>query len=98
MWNLSDVRSIEYRGGRVFHITFQDGLAGEVDFSEYLARGPIFEPLKDESYFRSAEITGGTIAWPNGADIAPETLYEKIENATKSAHPTDVTRASNVRG
>ena len=34
MWNLSDVRSIEYPGGRVFHITFQDGLAGEVDFSD----------------------------------------------------------------
>jgi hypothetical protein len=87
MWNLSDVKTIEYRRGRVFHVTFEDGLEGEVDFSEYLARGPIFEPLKDESYFRAAAIVGGTIAWPNGADIAPESLYERLENARKSSHP-----------
>jgi hypothetical protein len=81
MWNLSDVKTIEYRGRRVFHIKFEDGLEGEVDFSEYLDRGPIFEPLKEESYFRMASVEGGTIAWPNGADIAPETLYEKLRDS-----------------
>ena len=83
MWNLSDVKAIQYRGRWIFHVQFEDGLEGEVDFSEYLDRGPIFEPLKEESYFRMASIEGGTIAWPNGADIAPETLYAKIENSKK---------------
>jgi hypothetical protein len=80
MWKLNDVIKIEYLHDRVFRITFDDGLEGEVNFSEYIGRGTVFEPLKDESFFRQASIEGGTIAWPNGADIAPETLYEKIEN------------------
>jgi hypothetical protein len=84
MWNMNDIKAIEYRRDRVFHVTFDDGLEGEVDFSEYIGKGPIFEPLRDESFFRKASVKGGTIAWPNGADIAPETLYEKIELAERT--------------
>jgi hypothetical protein len=46
-----------------------------VDFRKWLD-GPVFEPLKDRSYFRRFFLDAGTIVWPNGADIAPETLYE----------------------
>ena len=88
MWNLNEVKSIEYRRDRIFYIIFDDGLAGEVDFSEYIGKGPVFEPLRDESYFRKALIEGGTVAWPNSADIAPETLYEKIESANKALQRT----------
>ncbi len=78
MWNMNDVREIEYKGGFVYRIVFDDGRSGDVDFSEYIGRGPVFEPLRDMSFFRKARIEGGTISWPNGADVAPETLYEKI--------------------
>ncbi|HTW90207.1 MAG TPA: DUF2442 domain-containing protein [bacterium] len=87
MWQLNDVTNIEYREGYVYRITFDDGLSDDVDFAEYLGRGPVFAPLRDLTYFRQAQIEGGTIAWPNGADIAPETLYERIEAQVEAQAP-----------
>ncbi len=77
MWNLNDVVEIEYVSDYSYRIVFDDGSNAVVDFSEYLDRGPVFVPLRDLDFFRKARIEGGTIAWPNGADVAPETLYDK---------------------
>jgi hypothetical protein len=65
----------EYCGGYSIHLTFNDNSEKTVDFRQWLD-GPVFEPLRDPNYFRSFFLEGGTVAWPNGADIAPETLYE----------------------
>ncbi len=65
-----------YRGDYRIELVFQDGVQATVDFSQWLD-GPVFEPLRDREYFRRFFIDGGTVAWPNGADIAPETLYEE---------------------
>ena len=77
---MNDVIKIEYKSGFVYHVVFDDGKNGDMDFSGYIGKGPVFEPLRDLSFFKKATIEGGTISWPNGADIAPETLYEKISN------------------
>ena len=78
MWNMNDVTKIEYKNDYIYHIVFDDGTNGEVDFFEYIGKGPVFESFRDLKLFRKARIDGGTIAWPNGVDIAPETLYEKL--------------------
>lgn len=85
MLKLNDITNIEYRGGHVYRLRFDDGLEGEIDFSGYIGRGQVFDAFTDLSFFRNARIEGGTIAWPNGADIAPETLYEKVQQATAPA-------------
>lgn len=71
------VTRADYRGGFRIHLTFNDESEGTVDFRAWL-RGPVFEPLKAPTYFRRFFLDGGTVAWPNGADIAPETLYESV--------------------
>jgi len=82
MWNLNDMTHLEYKGQYVYHIIFDDGTQGEIDFSPYLTRGQVFQPLSALTFFQQATIEGGTIAWPNGIDIAPETLYEQCEQCS----------------
>jgi hypothetical protein len=71
---LPQVVKAEYRGGHRIRLTFNDGSEKTVDFRPWL-NGPVFEPLKDERYFQRFFLEGGTVGWPNGADIAPETLH-----------------------
>jgi hypothetical protein len=78
MSTLPQVVGAEYRGGHRIRLVFGDGREKTVDFGRWLS-GPVFEPLKDEQYFRRFFIEGGTVGWPNGADIAPETLYAAAE-------------------
>jgi uncharacterized protein DUF2442 len=75
---LPQVVRAEYRGGHRIHLAFGDGREKTVDFLPWLS-GPVFEPLKDEECFRQFFLEAGTIGWPNGADIAPETLYAARE-------------------
>ena len=77
------VTKAEYVSGRTLDITFSDGIRTEIDFSEWIDRYPFFEPLKDPDYFRNFALDGWTIVWPNGADIAPETLHEIAVKASR---------------
>ena len=79
---LVDVVEVRYVRDYTVWVKFEDGAAGEVDLSSSL-RGPVFEPLHDVEYFKQVRVDTeiGTIAWPNGADIAPETLYARVQVA-----------------
>ncbi len=74
MTSLPAVVRAEYRGAHRILLLFNDGAEATVSFKHWL-KGPVFEPLKDVQYFRRFFIDGGAVVWPNGADIAPETLH-----------------------
>ena len=76
---LRRVTGARYLGGYRVWLTFDDGREGAADLSADLW-GEVFEPLRNEQAFACfrADPTLGTLVWPNGADFAPEYLYEKI--------------------
>jgi hypothetical protein len=63
----------------VLWVRFNDGSEGEVDLAAEL-EGEVFEPLRDREYFRSFRVHPElrVVTWPNGADFAPEFLYERV--------------------
>lgn len=71
-------------GEHRLRLRFEDGVCGELDFSGEIWQG-IFSPLADPRYFDRVQLDEqlGTIVWPNGADIAPETLYRWVAEATR---------------
>jgi len=71
-----DITSVEVIGGSRLRLTFADGTVGDVDFAGR-AWGGVFEPLRDPEYFARVTVDrgAGTIAWPDGLDMAPEPLY-----------------------
>lgn len=85
---VTEARHVE---GYKLWIQFSDGKAGVIDLSDELW-GPVFESLKDVSAFSKVEVHPEleTISWSNGADFAPEFLYERIaaqQGATATRKP-----------
>jgi hypothetical protein len=72
------VTAVEYLGDYKLKLQFNNGAEGIVDLESEL-HGEVFEPLRDKCLFKEAFLTSRTIEWPNGADFAPEFLYEIAE-------------------
>ncbi len=72
------VTRIQIKGDYRLEVEFSDGVRGEVDLSDRLF-GPVFEPLRDPEIFRKARVDDfGAISWPNGADLAPDALHDRL--------------------
>jgi hypothetical protein len=73
-------------GPHSLRLSFSDGTNKQVNVSSLLD-GPIFDPLRDPAYFAlmTLDPVCGTVVWPNGADFAPEALYDlEVEAASES--------------
>jgi uncharacterized protein DUF2442 len=74
-----DITEVAAVSHGVVALTFADGVRGEVDVLDRM-HGPVFADARTPEGF--AEVTvdreTGTIVWPGGADLAPDTLYERV--------------------
>jgi hypothetical protein len=79
---MNDVVEVRYIRNYIVWLRFQDGTCGEVDIAASF-KGPVFEPLRNIDFFKQVRVDPeiGTIVWPNGADVAPETLYDRVRVA-----------------
>ena len=71
------VVDVSYLNGYRLSLTFNNGVVKRVDLTDELY-GEVFAPLRDMELFRQVRVNHdiGTIEWSNGADFAPEFLYE----------------------
>ena len=69
------VKDVDYQGDYRLALTFSDGVLKVVDLEPYLT-GEVFGALHDNEQFIQYALTPVTIEWANGADLAPEYLYE----------------------
>lgn len=76
--------SLKYLGAYRLFLTFNNGVSGEVDLNGRLT-GEMFEPLRGKNLFATAyhHPAMRTVAWANGADLAPEFLLELLSNSNK---------------
>ena len=70
-----EVIKADYLAGYRLRLRFSNGEIRIVDLESSLT-GPVFHPLKDIEYFMKFSIPFNTVQWGNGADFAPEYLYE----------------------
>jgi hypothetical protein len=63
----------------VIDVLFADGLGGELRVLERM-RGPVFARARGRKGFAGLTFDAetATVAWPDGADLAPDTLYERV--------------------
>ena len=80
------IEKLEYLEAYKLRLTFSDRVTQEIDLEKELY-GEIFEPLKDIELFKQVflNLETNTIEWSNGADFAPEFLYNLGQPVSQTA-------------
>lgn len=78
-WRVVSVMALSER---CLKVAFVDGTEGEVDLTRFLAdpkvEGTVFEALREADFFTRVDVRMGAVQWPNGADLAPDAMYDAI--------------------
>ena len=78
------VTKLKILPGHRLDVVFADGQAGVIDLSKDRFDG-ILAPLADELFFAQARIHDGVVTWPNGAEIAPDAMYDDVMAAQRAS-------------
>ena len=91
-YKITHVTAVRYP---VLSIAFEDGLMGEIDFTDDIAKGPIFAPLKDPDYFKQVALDPGgrSFGWNlhdlgNEIDFCADSTRIDIETKIVEEHAT----------
>ncbi len=83
-WSVREVEPLsDYR----LLLTFEDRQKKIFDVKRFLDY-PLFEPLKNESFFKTVRAEACTAVWSDQIDIDPELLYaegQSVDNNSASA-------------
>jgi hypothetical protein len=81
-----DLKEIKVLDGFRIQVCCEDQTRGVVDLTEIINRGGVFERLRDRGFFEQARIDPewAVLCWPDGIDIAPESLYASIKQCQKT--------------
>jgi len=85
--DINDVTGVRVLARYIVELTFESDEVRVLDL-EPLMVGPVFEPLlADYTLFLAvrADAQAGTLVWPNGADMSPQTLYANSRDAVPHA-------------
>ena len=85
MKKLPEIVEAKWLKGYCVQVTFNNLQKGIIDLEKYVGKG-IFKELKNIEKFKRLKVDAelGTIIWPNGADIAPEVLYQEALSSKSS--------------
>lgn len=83
-----DITAAEVVRHGVLRLTFADGLSGEVDVLDRM-HGPVFDDARTSEGFAKVAVDSetGTVVWAGGADLAPDTLYERVRSGAWPRSP-----------
>jgi hypothetical protein len=76
-WDVVEVQSV---APRELAVQFADGLSGIVRIDTSFCTG-VFNPLLNDQAIRDARVSHGVLVWPNGLDLAPDTMYREIKRS-----------------